>query len=184
MREQHKNILVVVFPAILMFLTLCSVVLKNSHFPFLGNMIIKAEKDQLKLQNQIAALKQAITEKHPQLERLKQLKALSLPNGEDINGQFRTRVEQAFYTSGANIRTVGNPRKVTETEDIELYEINITATVKVNELLRVIEELSKPPALLWRIATFRPNNMLDPDFVNVNFTIGGIVFTGEQNSEN
>ncbi|UDQ98317.1 hypothetical protein AAEX28_15230 [Lentisphaerota bacterium WC36G] len=180
MREQHKNILIVLFPTILMLLALFCYVLQNLNFPVLGNMITKAQKEQIKLQKQIVFLEQIIMEKNPQLEQLNLLQEHSLPVSDDVSGQFRSRVEQAFYTSGANVRTVGSPRKVKETDKIELYEINITATLKANELLAVIKKLSEKPALLWRVVTFRPNNMLNPEFINVNLTIGGIIFKGEE----
>lgn len=62
-----------------------------------------------------------------------------------------------------------------------MYEINLTAEIQIAELLSVMESLSKSPTFLWRSLYLRPNNVINPDYININAVIGAVCFKERDN---
>ena len=146
-------------------------------------MIQKSERQQADLKKKIQQQKSFIKEREPAERELFAVRENSFASGGDIIGQLRGRVERIFSASGAKVRTIGTPRQLkSNSTDIELYEIVLTIEARTDEWLIAMQEFSKPPCLLWRSLTLRPNNMLKPEFLNMNITVAAVGFKMEQSS--
>ena len=77
--------------------------------------------------------------------------------------------------------TLGVPRQLKGADGIELYEINLTAEIQIAELVSVMESLSKSPTFVWRNLYLRPNNVINPDYININAVIGAVCFKNNEN---
>ena len=64
---------------------------------------------------------------------------------------------------------------------IDLYEINLTAEIQIAELVSVMESLNKSPTFLWRSLYLRPNNVINPDYININAVLGAVCFKDGDN---
>lgn len=176
MKEKILNYISVLFPALLVLLAAWSWMTKEQHFPWLGTMIRKAERQQDDLKQKIRQQESLIRTKTPAAGQLTVIREKSFSAKDDVSGQLRGRVERVFSASGAKVRTIGSARQLKGSAGIELYEITLTAEGNTNELLIILQELSKPPCLLWRSVAIRPNNMLNPEFLSMNITIAGVGF--------
>ncbi len=146
-------------------------------------MIKKSERQQADLKKKIQQQRNLINEREPAARELFFIRENSFIIGGDIVGSLRERVEKIFNSSGARVRTIGTPRQLkSNSTGIELYEITLTVEAKTDELLIVMQEFSKPPFLMWRSLTLRPNNMLKPEFLNMNITVAATGFKKEQPS--
>lgn len=176
MKEKILTYISILLPALLVSLAVWSWMTKEQHFPWLGAMIRKAEHQQEDLKQKIRQQEELIKTKMPAAGQLAAIREKSFSAKDDVSGQLRGRVERVFNASGARVRTIGSARQLKGSADIELYEIALTAEGNTNELLIILQELSKPPCLLWRSVAIRPNNMLTPEFLNMNITIAGVGF--------
>lgn len=181
MKDKILKIASVLLPVLLVGLAIWCLLSKDQHFPWLGAMIKKSERQQADLKKKIRQQEELIKSREPAARELFFIRENSFTAGEDIIGQLRGRVERIFNASGARVRTIGTPRRLkSNSTGIELYEISLTAELKTNELEIVMQEFSKPPCLLWRSITARPNNMLKPEFLSVNLIVSAAGFEKTQ----
>ncbi len=177
MKETFRNAISLILPLIFLLLSGFLFLTGSRHFPFLSKMIAAAAQKQKKLETRIQNLKQEMEEKRPQLLALQSIRRNSISaDTADFVGTFRSRAEQDFYSSGAQVRTISTPRQLKGVPGIELYEINLTAEIRISELVSVLEALNKPPALLWRSVFLRPNNVINPEYLNINAVLGAVCF--------
>lgn len=177
MKESTKNLCTVLVPLGLLAITILGFTGKNDDFWILSEMIKKAQKQQKVQEQKIQQLERNIAENQPKLQALQLLRKNAIPaNYTDIIGTFRSRVEQVFYASGAQVKTISTPRQLKGVPGVELYEITLAADIRIEELLTVMDTLNKPPVLLWRNITLRPNNVINPEFLTLNAVIGAICF--------
>lgn len=182
MKEHTKNQFSILCPLGLFLLSglLC---LGNSRpFPILSDMIKKARKEQLSSERKIRQLKENLSEKQEDLNKLNEIRKRAIPpHYSDIVGTFRSRVEQIFYASGAQVKTISTPRQLKGLPGVELYEINLTAEIQIAELVSVMESLNQAPTFLWRSLYLRPNNVINPDHININAVLGAVCFKDRDN---
>ena len=177
MRESTRNLCAALIPLWLLALAFAGLAGKDEYFPVLSGMIENAQKRRKNLEQKICQLEKNIAEHQPELHALNAIRNRSLPPSyTDVIGTFRSRVEQVFYASGAQVKTIAAPRQLKGLPGIEMYEITLTADIQIEELLTVMEALNKPPVLLWRNITLRPNNAINPEFLNLNAVIGAVCF--------
>lgn len=182
MRERFQKIASLVMPLLLVVLAAWCLFSQDQHFPWIGSMIKKAERQQADLKKKIQQQQQLINEREPAAQELFNIRSNSFSSTDDIIGLLRGRVERTFSTSGARVRSIATPRKLKGVAGIDLYEISLTAEAKTGEFAIIMQEFSKPPHLLLRSLSARPNNMLKPEFLNLNITIAVAGFT-EQSGE-
>lgn len=182
MKETTKNMLSILFPLGLFLMAGLLFFTRDVPFPVLSGMIEKAEKEQKNSERKIRQLEEGIADKQVKLVRLNEIRQRSIPpHYSDIIGTFRSRVEQVFYASGAQVKTISTPRQLKGADGIELYEINLTAEIQIAELVSVMESLSKSPTFVWRNLYLRPNNVINPDYININAVIGAVCFKNNEN---
>lgn len=183
MKERFLKIASITMPLLLVVLAAWCLFSKDQHFPWIGSMIKKAERQQADLKKKIRQQQQLIAAREPAAQELSNIRANSFSSTDDITGLLRGRVERTFNTSGASVRSIATPRKLKGVAGIDLYEISLTAEAKTGEFILVLQEFSKPPHLLLRSLSARPNNMLKPEFLNLNLTITVAGFTEQQSGK-
>ncbi len=183
MSENIRKIMMMGGAVLLAVTAVMSIVYRDRDFPVVSGWIWKAERQRKDINKKIDVQEKIIEGHMTADQELRQLKAVSFKKNDAVTEIMRSRIEQVFNVSGAKIMTIGSPRKLKGVDGIDLYEINLTAQIKTNELELIAAEFSKPPRLLWRAVNFRPNNMLKPEYLNANLTISAICFHAEEPEE-
>ena len=182
MKEHTKNLLSIFCPLGLLLLAGLLFLGNNRPFPILSGMIEKAREEQISYERKIRQLEEGIAEKQEELNELHEIRKRAIPpHYSDVVGTFRSRVEQVFYASGAQVKTISTPRQLKGLPGIDLYEINLTAEIQIAELVSVMESLNKSPTFLWRSLYLRPNNVINPDYININAVLGAVCFKDGDN---
>ena len=183
MRETTKRLFSLLLPLALFLAAIFLFFMQKTSFPVLSGMIEKVQKEQKNSIRRISLLKNGIESKQQELTRLNKIRRMSMPpDYTDVVGSFRSRTEQIFYAAGAQVKTISTPRKLKGASGLELYEIHLTAEIRTAELVSVMESLNKPPVFLWRSLHLRPNNVINPEYININAVLGAVCFRPENDS--
>lgn len=170
-------------PLLFFGIAVWSLFFHNSEFPVVSDMIERSQKRQKSLLDKIMLQEKLLIEAEPDLNMLKHLRNTSFQTEKEIASKFRTRVEQIFQASGARILSISNPTQVKAAKGLEVYELKMTARLHIEELLIILKELGKPPFVLYKTVTIRPDNMKNPEEIILDITLAAASFIDGQHAK-
>ncbi|MBN2642728.1 MAG: hypothetical protein JXR78_13825, partial [Victivallales bacterium] len=94
---------------------------------------------------------------------------------------LRKLIETAAADTGLKLTSLGALRESKLENELKIYELNLSASANLEQIMRFIMELeASTPKLYWSQLNFRPDNSRNPENVHFNGTVKAVVIHSDR----
>ena len=144
------------------------------------NSRIERERQKIRqLRQELTNFEKSQEKRAENKERIKSLTRGFWPSdGKIPTNQIQLKIERLGRRSGVTLKTVGAPKSVDISENINAVDITVSSTTSIKDFGKFMREIENHrPRLIWNNCVIRPNRLKSPTAINVSGKVRAYVLT-------